>query len=263
MIGQDNLVSKLKSYSITTLPHSILLLGEQGCGKHTLTKELANYFGIDLVDISNDITLDTLIEISDKPIPTMYLIDCSVLTDKHQNILLKCLEEPSMYAYFVLLSVNKAMLLQTIANRCVSFEFEPYTKEVLAQFVQDDASVLSVCTTPGQVLSLHSGDLANLDVLCDTIVTKIGSANYPNTLSIVKKINLKDEYDKYDINVFFNTLLHKIYTKICNKQDNIVSNKLFEMYNLVLDYKKRLRDARLNKELFLENFLTTLWEFAR
>lgn len=259
MIGQDKLVSKLKSYSITTLPHSILLLGEQGCGKHTLTKELAKYFGIDLVDISSNITLDTLIEISDKPIPTMYLIDCSVLTDKHQNILLKCLEEPSMYAYFVLLSVNKAMLLQTVANRCVSFEFEPYTKEVLAQFVQDDANVLNVCTTPGQVLSLHSGDLANLETFCYTIVTKICRANYPNTLSIVKKVNLKDEYDKYDINVFFNTLLNVIYETMTTDY----SNKLFEMYNLVSNYKKRLRDSRLNKEYFMENFLTTLWEFAR
>lgn len=259
MIGQDELVSKLKSYSIQTLPHSILLLGEQGCGKHTLTKELANYFGIDLVDISNNITLDTLIEISDKPIPTMYLIDCSVLTDKHQNILLKCLEEPSMYAYFVLLSVNKAMLLQTVTNRCVSFEFEPYTKEVLAQFVQDDANVLNVCTTPGQVLSMHSGDLTNLETLCYTIVTKVGKANYPNTLSIVKKVNLKDEYDKYDINVFFNTLLNVIYETMTTNY----SNKLFEMYNLVSNYRKRLRDSRLNKEYFMENFLTTLWEFAR
>ena len=259
MVGQDKLVSKLKSYSIATLPHSILLLGEQGCGKHTLTKELAKHFNIELVDISDNITLDTLIEISDKPIPTMYLIDCSVLTDKHQNILLKCLEEPSMYAYFVLLSVNKAMILPTIVNRCVSFEFEPYTKEVLSQFVQDDENVLSVCTTPGQVLSLHAGDLINLETLCYTIVTKVGRANYPNTLSIVQKINLKDEYDKYDINVFFSVLLNVIYETMTDKY----SNKLFEMYNLVSDYKKRLRDARLNKELFMENFLTTLWEFAR
>ena len=260
MIGQDNLVSKLKSYSIATLPHSILLLGEQGCGKHTLTKELANHFDIDLVDISNDITLDTLIEISDKPIPTQYLIDCSVLTDKHQNILLKCLEEPSMYAYFVLLSVNKAMILPTIANRCVSFEFEPYTRDVLSQFVDKDVHVLDVCTTPGQVLSLHSDDLSKLKLLCIDIVTKIQKANYSNTLSIVKKINLKDEYDKYDINVFFNVLLMTIY-ELYQKCPQCKS--LLPMYNLVLDYKKRLRDARLNKELFMENFLTALWEFVR
>lgn len=260
MIGQDKLVAKLKSYSITTLPHSILLLGDSGCGKHTLTKEIARYFDIEVVDISTIISLDTMIEISEKPVPTMYMIDCSVLTDRHQNILLKSLEEPSMYAYFVLLCTNKATILQTVANRCVSFEFEPYSKETLAQFIQDDVHVLDICTTPGQILSLHGYSLKDLEQLCEDLVCKVSKANYPNTLSIVKKINLKDEFDKYDINVFFNVLSLTILKLM--KQLPLYTH-LGKMYNLVLEYRKRLRDSRLNKELFMENFLTALWEFVR
>lgn len=259
MIGQDKLVAKLKSYSITTLPHSILLVGEEGCGKHTLTREIAKHFNIELIDISNTISLDTIIEISNRPIPTMYMIDCSVLTDRHQNILLKFLEEPCMYAYLVLLCANKSTILPTIANRCVSFEFEPYTRDVLSQFVDKDMHVLDVCTTPGQILSLHSGDLFKLETLCVDVATKIQKANYQNTLSITKKINFKDEFDKYDINVFFNVLLSTIYDLYRKSSYNNFSN----IYKLVLEYKKRLRDTRLNKELFMENFLTNLWEMSR
>ena len=258
MVGQEKLVAKLKSYSITTLPHSILLVGESGCGKHTLAKELADYFNVDLIDISESISLDAINEISNSSTPTFYLIDCSVLTDRHQNIILKFLEEPSMYAYLILLCANKSMILQTVANRCMSFEFEPYTRDVLSQFANDE-HVLDVCTTPGQVLSLHAGDLIELEKLCVTIITKIDRANYQNTLSIVQKINLKDEFDKFDIQVFFNVLLKTILNKVSAEYDS----KLISMYNLVSSYRKRLRDSRLNKELFVENFLTNLWESVR
>lgn len=261
MIGQDKLVAKLKSYSITTLPHSILLLGDSGCGKHTLVKELAESHNVSIVDITESISLDTLTEIYNRPVPTFYIVDCSKITERHQNIILKFLEEPSQYAYIFLLCASESLLLQTILNRCIKFKFEQYSRDVLRQFLNDnDDRVLDVCTTPGQVLSIHANDLDELKKLCVTIITRIGNANYPNTLTIVRKINLKDEYDKFDINVFFNVLLNTIYDRVlvenCDK-------KLFLLYNLVVDYNKRLRDTRLNKELFLENFLTELWEFMR
>ena len=261
MLGQDKLFNSLMAYSMSDFPHSILLLGDKGCGKHTLVKEIANTHDVSIVDITNSISLETITEISNRPIPTIYIIDCSLITERHQNIILKFLEEPSAYAYIFLLCTSKSMLLPTIVNRCMIYEFEPYTREILSQFLTDNNThVLDVCTTPGQVLSIHSGDLEKLEELCVTIVTKIGRANYSNTLSIVKKINLKDEFDKFDINVFFNVLLETILKLYINSTLNI---KFTELYNLVADYKKRLGDTRLNKELLLENFLTTVWEFMR
>ena len=260
MIGQDTLISKLKSYSITTLSHSILLLGDVGCGKHTLVNELGSYFNVDVIDISQSISLEALEEISSRAIPTFYIIDSSLITERQQNIILKSLEEPSQYVYIFILATAKTTLLDTIINRCVSYEFEPYSRETLKQFLKDDnEDVLDVCTTPGQVLSMHVGDLLKLKELCMTIITKIDKANYPNTLSITNKINLKDEFDKYDINVFFNVLLNTI----CKELTKSFDNRYVSMYNLIMSYKKRLRDSRLNKELFMENFLTNLWEFVR
>ena len=137
MVGQDKLVAKLKSYSLTTLPHTIMLLGDSGCGKHTLVKELAEYLGLDVIDISNTISLDAILEINSRPIPTIYTIDCSLITERHQNIILKFLEEPSQYAYIFLLCTSKSMLLPTIINRCMIYEFEPYTRDVLSQFLTE------------------------------------------------------------------------------------------------------------------------------
>jgi len=260
MIGQDRLVNKLKSYSIATLPHSILLLGEIGCGKHTLVNELGKYFDVDVIDISESITLETLDDISNRPFPTFYIVDNSLITERHQNIILKSLEEPSSTVYIFVLSTTKNTLLDTIINRCVSYEFDAYTRDELMRFLKDSSDcVLDVCTTPGQVLSMQVGDFESLKNLCNTIVTKIDKANYANTLTIANKINFKDEYDKYDINIFFNVLLLTIRDILSKSFDT----QYVSMYNYVMSFKKRLKDSRLNKELFMENFLTELWEFVR
>lgn len=261
MKGQERLKNKLFSYTLSDLPHSILLLGEEGCGKHTLVRELATNLNISLVDISSSISLDTIEDILVNPIPTMYLIDTSLLTERHQNIILKFLEEPNAYTYIVLIATNKSYLLETVVNRCVVFEFDKYTREQLKYFVKDTQDVdkiLDVCDTPGKVLSLNN-NLDELNKLCNTIVEKISTANFSNTLSIVNKINTKDEYDKFDFNVFFNVLLLSCYKHFESTNDN----KYFDMYKFISNYRKRTRDSRLNKELFLENFLTNLWEFAR
>lgn len=261
MIGQERLKSKLFSYTLSDLPHSILLLGEEGCGKHTLVKELSTHLNLSLVDISNSISLDTIEDINVSPTPTMYLIDTSVLTERHQNIILKFLEEPNNYTYIVLIATNKSYLLNTIVNRCIVFEFDIYTKSQLEEFIQDKSNmdrILEVCDTPGKVLSLN-GNLNDLDKLCNTIVEKIHSANFANTLSIVNKVNTKDEFDKFDFKLFFNVLLISCYRHYVDTKDA----KYLNMYKFISEYRKRTRDSRLNKELLLENFLTNLWEFAR
>lgn len=261
MVGQQHLISRLKTYSITTLPHTMLFIGDSGCGKHTLISNLANEHNLPLVDISESISLDLIEEIYQKPIPTMYLIDTSKINERQQNVILKFLEEPNQYTYICLLALNKSYLINTVINRCVIFEFESYTKEQLEQFIVDSTNkdkILEICSTPGQIKSL-TNDLDGLEKLCNTIIEKLGTANYSNTLSIVNKINLKDEFDKYDIELFFKVLLYCAYKHVYTQY----SEKFVQMYNFINEYKKKLRDTRLNKELFLENFLTSMWEFVR
>ena len=72
MIGQEKLLAKLKSYSIATLPHSMLFIGNKGCGKHTLVKELEKYFKLKSIDISDSLELETIQEINVCSIPQFY-----------------------------------------------------------------------------------------------------------------------------------------------------------------------------------------------
>lgn len=259
MQGQEKLSTLLKSYSLVELYHTILLLGDYGCGKHTLVKELASHYNIELIDITENISLDYINEIYLRAVPTMYLIDTTLINEKKQNVLLKMLEEPSKYAYIVLIGENKSSLINTILNRCVIFEFENYSRDFLKTFISDKTNedfILKVCNTPGQIKLFNSKSLKELDELCQKIVDKISVANFYNTMTISKKFNYKDEFDKFDIRAFFNILLNKLFTLYINNNEIYYLN----LYNIVNKYKSAMKDTRLNKEYLIESMLIELWK---
>ncbi len=58
--------------------------------------------------------------------------DCSVLTEKDQNILLKLVEEGPAYAAFFFCAENSAALLQTIRSRCEEVKLSPLLQDAPA-----------------------------------------------------------------------------------------------------------------------------------
>ena len=56
IIGQDRLRTIIDNYSIQTLPKTLMLLGPDGCGKHTFAKYISNRFSLDYLEISDNLT---------------------------------------------------------------------------------------------------------------------------------------------------------------------------------------------------------------
>ena len=54
--------------------------------------------------------------------------DCTILTEKDQNVLLKLVEEGPAYAAFFFCAENAAALLQTIRSRCVEVKLSPVSQ---------------------------------------------------------------------------------------------------------------------------------------
>lgn len=263
MIGQVNLLKKLNSYTIDNFPHSSLILGEEGSGKHTLSMYIKdNILKLPLLDITENISDEYIDMIYRNPNPSIYLINMSKMMEKEQNILLKFIEEPLQNAFIILLCENVNNLLNTIYNRCVVFEMELYKKDELSQFIsshQDKDLILSVLRTPGKILNTNLSNIRAIYDLCDKMVDKLSIANFSNTLTISSKINYKDEYNKFDINIFFDMLIYTLYNKYLNENNK----KILDMYLLTVNARKKLLDKRVNKELFVQNFLTKLWKESR
>ena len=262
MVGQKKLLSIIDNSTLDNFPKSVLLLGPQGCGKHTLLKIISNKLNLQCFDITDVVSFDYINELYQRSIPAIYYIDMDQFTEKKQNIILKFLEEPLNNSYIILLSNDKSLLLETIVNRCIVYEFEEYTSTELEQFIESGENVeliLNVLKTPGQILSSNTNNLNKLYNLCVTIVNKLQIAGYANTLSISNKINYKDEYDKFDIDVFYNMLAYVMLQEFIKTNNKMICS----MYFKTNEYKKRLRDKRLNKQQFFENYITCMWKLVR
>lgn len=261
MIGQDKLIAKLKSYSIMTLPHSLLFIGDRGCGKHTLVKELEKYFNLKALDISDSLELETIQEINVCSIARFYVIDMNKTNEKQQNVILKFLEEPSSNAYIILLTTSKSILLDTIVNRCVSFEFEPYSTNQLLQFLPFEVDVemlVEYCHTPGQVLSTSVDKIKEKIELCDNIINNVGKARFPNTFKITPKI-INDKDNDYSLDIFYNILLERLQDSFIRTQNNVYK----DMYNISSSALKKHLDQRLNQELIIDSLVIDLHEISR
>lgn len=264
MIGQEKIISKLFSYSLDKLPRTIMLLGERGCGKHTLVNEVSTHFNLEIEDITNSLNLETINDIYTRPLPKFYLIDTTLINEKQQNVILKFLEEPSKSTYIILLCENKHTLLGTILNRCFVLEFEQYTKEQLKDFVVDkehEEYILEMCKTPGQVKGVNAKTLESTSKLCNNIVSKLrkDKVTLASALSIVNKINFKDEYDKTDLKIFFDILCSKVLSEY--KTTN--SKELKKMYTILDAYANRFRDSRYNGVQLFESMLIDIWNMER
>ena len=263
MVGQTKLLQQLNKYTIDTFPRSVMLLGERGIGKHTMVEHIAaNILHLPVVDITENISKEFISQIYLNPNPLLYIIDLNKMTEKESNIILKLVEEPINTSFLILLADNKNSVLNTILNRCVVFELSQYKREELQLFTKgckDEELILNIVRTPGKIINLNLDNFSDLVNLCNTMVNKLTNASYLNTLSIANKLNYKDEYNKFDVDLFFDVLL---YCEFKDYLDNKHDLSL-KMYIFTSDYYKKLLDKRLNKELFITTFLSKLWKVVR
>lgn len=263
ILGQNRLREELSRYSSSNLPKTILFIGPTGCGKTLFAIDLAERLGIEYINVDSAVSHDTLVEYMQSPIRTLYIINISDFTQSQQNKLLKFIEEPSQYMTVCIKAESENSVLPTILNRCKRFRFDPYTpaelKENFGWTISDGDNdlIYKVCNTPGQLsdLSLSKKSIEDMFEFCTMIVDKINIASYSNTMTLIGKINYKDDYDKLDFELFFKTLKYVASQKYIKERDEIS----FKILNLVNKYIEKKFDLPINKENFMINFISNLW----
>lgn len=263
VIGQEKLVKALEGYTLETAPKTILFLGQSGCGKSWIANAFAKQLDLGVVVVQPDSTAEKLIEYYQCPINKMYLIDLKDIVEKDQNKFLKFIEEPSKTMNIILMAESTVGILPTILNRCVKYVFEPYTPEQLKQFDWavncSEEIAYEICKTPGQLLELSADNLDQALGLCRAIVSSVDKANYANTLSIVTKINLKDDAKKIDFKLFFDLMTYAAFDDY-KKNNNELS---FKIYLYTIRQQAKALNINVAKEAFLLNYLDNIWRLAR
>lgn len=255
---QEQLYEKVNSCTMDTLPRTILLLGERGCGKRTLIKYIGERLLLEVEDISDNITLEQMDKITLRVSPKIYMIDVHKLTVKNENVILKFLEEPLKNAYIILVAENRKSVIPTVLNRCQVWEFSPYPKDYLmglvGQSYQDTDVLLKVADTPGKVIDYQSFPLADMFNLANKVFGSMASANFANAMTIGRFIAFKKEKDKYDFNLFLDVLL-TVSRELCVCG---ADSKCFDMYALTSELNSSKYIFNVDKKAMFDNYLIKL-----
>ena len=262
IVGLDYLLDKVDSYTLDTLPHSIILVGKEGCGKHVISKYISSRFNLGLLDITDNLSEELIYNIYRNPSPRLYMVDLRKITDKDQNILLKLFEEPSSNTFVILLANTLFSILPTILNRGYLINVDKYRKEDLIRYANnhniklDETYFENVVETPGDVLKVDTLNINIKDIedLTDKIINKLDIASYSNTLTVVDKLNFKDEYDKIDVDFFLKVLY---YNSV--KSYELGNNKVIKIIDIVSDTLRKMIDTRLNKKILISHMLSEMW----
>lgn len=223
---QKHLVTKLNKYKIwKDFPVSNLIVGKEGAGKSTFMKECLKKYSKDNLTVINLLEIEDVLDCYDKIDECIYLIDFSISMsnlDRKQNKLLKFTEEPPLNCKIFILANSKNVILPTIVNRCIVWEFTKYSKEELDKVHKvEDEWLSSILDTPKLRVDTRNTDVTYFETLQNIIsqlFTKGHHATYSNILSIDKYVGK----GQYDFGLFLNACKYELYR--LSLEDSAYSN---------------------------------------
>ncbi|MCM1508212.1 MAG: DNA polymerase III subunit delta' [Ruminococcus flavefaciens] len=141
------------------------------------------------VDTARKICSDAFIKPNNNSGIKVYIFrDCHNMDVRTQNTLLKIVEEPPDYAYFIFTSETKTDFLPTIISRCVCFGVSPCTEE------ETELSLTESGYSPSDVKNAVSCFHGNIGLCTEYISNEDLRRQVDLTKQLADSIIKKDEY---------------------------------------------------------------------
>lgn len=261
MIGQKVIEDRLSEYDFSSFPQSNLVIGDKGAGKHMFIDMVCEKFSLSCEDISEDISKELIDDLYLRTGRSVYVIDIVKLAKKHryinkENALLKFIEEPPMLSKVFILVENKAQIIDTIINRCVLWEFLPYSIADLSRFKKNfgDPAIFTLLDTPGKVIEAREEEYyKGLFEVCNSIVANIHRASVSNTLSLSKHLSFVDA-DKYELKLFLRCLK----LVMCNQYICTNDEKYYRSFELINEYIRKCGILNIDHKALFNSFILKL-----
>lgn len=265
MIGQEKIQNDIQTLiDREKYPRFSIFVGQNGSGRRTLAKEVANRLNIPAV-VLPDVKVDTIRSTIDNaykvPYKYMYIIpNAENMSTQAKNALLKVTEEPPNNAYFIMTVQNESNLLDTIKSRGMIFRLDTYTPTEIGEYADCDNTedlkiITSVCEVPGDVDILKKIEPVNFYHYVDSVVENIAVTSGANSFKIAEKINFKDDPEKYDLSLFWRTFM-----LVCLERVNEEPLKFAKGVKITSKYLQDLKVTGINKSSLFDTWILDIRE---
>ena len=270
MVGQKELLNQIDTLiSNKKFPKFSIIIGEQGYGKHTICKYIAEGLGLDYLLFNNKIDdLRQFIDvISTQASPYIYVLqDGDSMSLGAKNSILKIVEEVPSQAYVILLIDNRNSALATLISRAFVFELNNYSKEELVEYCNlkgysNPEQLILVANCPGELDIASKVDVNSIISFAEKLIDNVKYASLPNVMKVASKINGTDD-DGYDLRLFLNAM----YSVMVNRLENERNNSQLKIYRdiclLISEYSYKLRMRSSNLKYIVDSFIINLWRIT-
>lgn len=153
VIGQDDVVRRLRKTVADGRAHTFLFVGPSGVGKTTLARIIANMFAknmatqanIEEVDAATNSGVDAMRAIANRsvfkaigasPVKAIIVDEAQRLSPNSWDALLKATEEPPKHVFWMFCSTNPSKIPKTILTRCQKYELKPVSEADLLKLLR-------------------------------------------------------------------------------------------------------------------------------
>lgn len=258
MIGQKNNIQTVIRWRCNkSVPRFIIIVGDKGSGRLTLTKVIMKMLGI--TGVISECGIDAIRNVIECAYTlsssTMYIFrDADNMSIAAKNALLKVIEEPPNNAYFVMTVQNIDGMLGTIKSRGTILKIEPYSREDLKSY-KDDAYLLNYCSNIGQ-MQMDITDLKKAEDCVNDIIGALQQQSGTKLLKACTQLKSKQsEIDKIDGLLFLRIFEKKLLSSptVCTYTSLMHISKC----------KQEISRNTVNKKASIECMLTMLLEVEK
>lgn len=201
IIGQDDIVERIRTFiSSKNMPH-LLFAGPPGVGKTTTAlacaRELygenwkSNFLELNASDERGiDVVRNKVKDfartraLSDAPFKIIYLDEADALTREAQQALRRTMENYTNTCRFILACNYSSKIIEPIQSRCAIFRFKPLSNEAVEELIDHVVTRESVTITPEgkqTLIELSEGDCRRVENLLQSSAT-VASTITPEVL---------------------------------------------------------------------------------